>query len=170
MLVQSNLYSSVHCFKIKSTHIEDLCPAWVVQKRTPESKISSDLIHQEAFQILSISCDVVSYRIVWGLKYQRKILYKKQCNVIGRLYNLCTSIQNRMIHFCYCYTNQRVSISGIDCENDCSQTKALYYSLTVVGHLPCWGLEVPLHCDYHHRGVEAEWHTTISGADTDLHT
>lgn len=82
----------------------------------------------------------------------------------------CTSIQNRMIHFCYCYTNQRVSISGIDCENDCSQTKALYYSLTVVGHLPCWGLEVPLHCDYHHRGVEAEWHTTISGADTDLQT
>lgn len=75
-----------------------------------------------------------------------------------------------MISFCYCYTNQRVSISGIDCEDDCSQTKALYNSLTVVGHPPCWGLEVPLHCDYHHRGVEAEWHPTISGTDTDLQT
>lgn len=74
-----------------------------------------------------------------------------------------------MIYFCYCYINQRVSISGIDCENDCFQIKVFYYSFIVVGYLLCWGLEVFLYCDYYYRGVEAEWYIIIFGADTDLY-
>ena len=51
------------------THVEAVGAAGVVEQRSAEEQVASDVIEQEALPVLQVGCDLVTHHVVWGLHH-----------------------------------------------------------------------------------------------------